>query len=143
MQWFTICPWLFLHVHACSVLRFGPEYVFVCTGGRNGYGAKLCNIFSTKFTVETSSKEYDKAFKQEWTNNMAKTTNAKISPAKGSYIMRYTLVQKYHEMRYHFKTSRNSFSWFFGLCLCEWVNEGNLLIWYFNSISGISSSLKV
>lgn len=23
------------------------------TGGRNGYGAKLCNIYSTKFTVET------------------------------------------------------------------------------------------
>lgn len=33
-------------------------------GGRNGYGAKLCNIFSTKFIVETSSDEYRKAFKQ-------------------------------------------------------------------------------
>ena len=26
------------------------------TGGRNGYGAKLCNIFSKKFIVETSCK---------------------------------------------------------------------------------------
>lgn len=34
------------------------------TGGRNGYGAKLCNIFSTKFTVETASLEYKKNFKQ-------------------------------------------------------------------------------
>ncbi|KAE8284378.1 DNA topoisomerase 2-alpha [Larimichthys crocea] len=34
------------------------------TGGRNGYGAKLCNIFSTKFTVETSCKESKKTFKQ-------------------------------------------------------------------------------
>lgn len=34
------------------------------TGGRNGYGAKLCNIFSTKFILETSSKEYNKKFKQ-------------------------------------------------------------------------------
>ncbi|MGH0142037.1 UNVERIFIED_CONTAM: hypothetical protein FKN15_075068 [Acipenser sinensis] len=34
------------------------------TGGRNGYGAKLCNIFSTKFTVETASKEYKHSFKQ-------------------------------------------------------------------------------
>lgn len=34
------------------------------TGGRNGYGAKLCNIFSTKFVLETSSKEYQKKFKQ-------------------------------------------------------------------------------
>jgi DNA topoisomerase-2 len=29
------------------------------TGGRNGYGAKLANIFSTKFTVETSDKSRD------------------------------------------------------------------------------------
>ena len=33
-------------------------------GGRNGYGAKLCNIFSKKFTVETSCKSSKKAFKQ-------------------------------------------------------------------------------
>jgi DNA topoisomerase II len=25
------------------------------TGGRNGFGAKLCNIFSTEFVVETGS----------------------------------------------------------------------------------------
>ena len=30
------------------------------TGGRNGYGAKLCNIFSKKFIVETSCKETKK-----------------------------------------------------------------------------------
>ena len=34
------------------------------TGGRNGYGAKLCNIFSTKFTVETASEEYMLNYKQ-------------------------------------------------------------------------------
>ena len=33
-------------------------------GGRNGYGAKLCNIFSEYFTLETSSKEFKKKFKQ-------------------------------------------------------------------------------
>jgi DNA topoisomerase-2 len=38
------------------------------TGGRNGFGAKLCNIFSTKFTVETATKR--KLFKQTWTGNM-------------------------------------------------------------------------
>lgn len=36
----------------------------VFSGGRNGYGAKLCNIFSTKFTVETACKEYKHSFKQ-------------------------------------------------------------------------------
>ena len=34
------------------------------TGGRNGYGAKLCNIFSTEFTVETASSSSGKQFKQ-------------------------------------------------------------------------------
>ena len=34
------------------------------TGGRNGYGAKLCNIFSEKFTIETSSSDSNKSFKQ-------------------------------------------------------------------------------
>ncbi|KAE8282358.1 DNA topoisomerase 2-beta [Larimichthys crocea] len=48
------------------------------TGGRNGYGAKLCNIFSTKFTVETACKEYRHSFKQTWQNNMGKTSDPKI-----------------------------------------------------------------
>lgn len=53
------------------------------TGGRNGYGAKLCNIFSTKFTVETACREYKKVFKQSWTNNMAKASESKIKPFDG------------------------------------------------------------
>ncbi|KAJ8019588.1 DNA topoisomerase 2-beta [Holothuria leucospilota] len=54
------------------------------TGGRNGYGAKLCNVFSTKFTVITANKEYKKKFKQTWTNNMSKKTDPKISEFSGS-----------------------------------------------------------
>ncbi|KAK7113702.1 DNA topoisomerase 2-alpha-like isoform X1 [Littorina saxatilis] len=52
------------------------------TGGRNGYGAKLCNIFSTKFVVETSCKEYKKCFKQTWSDNMSKTKEPTIAEAK-------------------------------------------------------------
>ncbi|XP_072033901.1 DNA topoisomerase 2-alpha-like isoform X2 [Amphiura filiformis] len=54
------------------------------TGGRNGYGAKLCNIFSTKFTVTTACKEYKKKFKQTWSNNMTKTTTARITDFDGT-----------------------------------------------------------
>lgn len=50
------------------------------TGGRNGYGAKLCNIFSNKFTVETASKEYKSQFKQTWGSNMSKASEPKIKP---------------------------------------------------------------
>ncbi|KAJ7991464.1 hypothetical protein DPEC_G00284130 [Dallia pectoralis] len=53
------------------------------TGGRNGYGAKLCNIFSTKFTVETACKEYKHSFKQTWQNNMSKTSEPKIKFFEG------------------------------------------------------------
>uniref|UniRef100_A0A6I8RQ80 DNA topoisomerase 2 n=1 Tax=Xenopus tropicalis TaxID=8364 RepID=A0A6I8RQ80_XENTR len=53
------------------------------TGGRNGYGAKLCNIFSNKFTVETACREYKKVFKQTWTDNMSDAADAKIKPFDG------------------------------------------------------------
>ncbi|XP_057357450.1 DNA topoisomerase 2-alpha isoform X3 [Manis pentadactyla] len=53
------------------------------TGGRNGYGAKLCNIFSTKFTVETASREYKKMFKQTWMDNMGKAGQMELKPFNG------------------------------------------------------------
>lgn len=49
------------------------------TGGRNGYGAKLCNILSTEFTVETVSKETKKKFVQTWKNNMSEIGEPKIT----------------------------------------------------------------
>ncbi|XP_077997716.1 DNA topoisomerase 2-alpha-like isoform X2 [Glandiceps talaboti] len=53
------------------------------TGGRNGYGAKLCNIFSKKFTVATASAEYGKQFKQVWKDNMAKKGDPNIKDFSG------------------------------------------------------------
>ena len=40
------------------------------TGGRNGYGAKLANIFSTSFTVETLDVEHGLLYRQQFRNNM-------------------------------------------------------------------------
>uniref|UniRef100_A0A671W209 DNA topoisomerase 2 n=1 Tax=Sparus aurata TaxID=8175 RepID=A0A671W209_SPAAU len=53
------------------------------TGGRNGYGAKLCNIFSTKFTVETACKVSKKTFKQTWYDNMGRAGDANIRSFDG------------------------------------------------------------
>ncbi|VDK32766.1 unnamed protein product, partial [Gongylonema pulchrum] len=58
------------------------------TGGRNGYGAKLCNIFSSEFTVETSSKEYGKSFKQTWKDNMTKDKDPSVTKATGEDFTR-------------------------------------------------------
>eukprot|EP00731_Ephydatia_muelleri_P019883 Em0012g708a len=57
------------------------------TGGRNGYGAKLCNIFSTEFTVETASKESGKLFKQTWKDNMGVAGKVSITSSKSDYTM--------------------------------------------------------
>lgn len=60
------------------------------TGGRNGYGGKLCNIFSTKFIVETASIEYKRKFKQTWANNMTKASDRKISDFFGEDYTKVT-----------------------------------------------------
>lgn len=60
------------------------------TGGRNGYGAKLCNIFSNKFVVETASREYKKCFKQTWGSNMSKAAEPKIADFRGEDYTKVT-----------------------------------------------------
>lgn len=40
-------------------------------GGRNGFGAKLANIFSTEFIVETSDTESGKKYRQVFRDNMS------------------------------------------------------------------------
>ncbi|KAG8845777.1 DNA topoisomerase 2 [Serendipita sp. 411] len=65
------------------------------TGGRNGYGAKLANIYSHEFKVETAcadGKGYDAAkYSQTWTNNMGNVTKPKItSNSRGEEYTRIT-----------------------------------------------------
>ncbi|CAI5759186.1 unnamed protein product [Candida verbasci] len=52
------------------------------TGGRNGFGAKLCNIFSTQFEVETADANTGKLYKQVWNDNMQKVSKPKITALK-------------------------------------------------------------
>ncbi|KAG9100840.1 DNA topoisomerase 2 [Ceratobasidium sp. UAMH 11750] len=60
------------------------------TGGRNGYGAKLTNIYSTEFTIDTADKNTSQKYKQTWTDNMSKPGKAKIT--KNSRGEEYTKV---------------------------------------------------
>lgn len=60
------------------------------TGGRNGYGAKLCNIFSTKFTLETADSKSKKKYTQTWFNNMSRMESAKIVNSKGDDFTQVT-----------------------------------------------------
>ncbi|QDS73057.1 DNA topoisomerase 2 [Venturia effusa] len=65
------------------------------TGGRNGYGAKLCNIFSTEFTVETADSKQKKKYKQTWTKNMSVKAKPKITDNKGDDYTKVTFTPDY------------------------------------------------
>lgn len=51
------------------------------TGGRNGFGAKLTNIFSTRFIVETAAR--GKLYRQQWTSNMSRKGKPEIRKYSG------------------------------------------------------------
>ena len=48
-------------------------------GGRNGYGAKLANIYSKVFIVTICDSENKVKYSQKWENNMTKCGKAKIT----------------------------------------------------------------
>ena len=50
------------------------------TGGRNGYGAKLANVFSSLFKIKISDGK--KVYEQTWTNNMSKVSPPIITDEK-------------------------------------------------------------
>jgi len=62
------------------------------TGGRNGYGAKLTNVFSTFFSVETIDGDRKLKFYQEFTNNLSNRTSPTITQLKSEKPMTYTKI---------------------------------------------------
>lgn len=59
-------------------------------GGKNGYGAKLANIFSDEFIVETVDHRRELHYKQRFHDNMKKRDAAKIKAYKKAP---YTLIR--------------------------------------------------
>lgn len=53
------------------------------TGGRNGYGAKLANIYSKRFTVSVVNKSTGQTYLQVFENNMTVTSTPEIKDKKG------------------------------------------------------------
>ncbi|AEO70781.1 DNA topoisomerase 2-like protein [Thermothielavioides terrestris NRRL 8126] len=64
-------------------------------GGRNGYGAKLTNIFSQRFTIELQDSHNEKRYKQTWTDNMSKMEKAKITTSKSSDFVKVSFLPDY------------------------------------------------
>ena len=52
------------------------------TGGRNGYGAKLANIFSSEFVIETCDGSRERRYRQVFRNNMSEKSAPVVTKCK-------------------------------------------------------------
>lgn len=64
-------------------------------GGRNGYGAKLTNIFSQKFTIELQDSVNGKRYTQTWSNNMSVMEKPKILTKKSADFVKVSFLPDY------------------------------------------------
>ncbi|ETW58282.1 DNA topoisomerase 2 [Plasmodium falciparum CAMP/Malaysia] len=60
------------------------------TGGRNGFGAKLTNIFSKEFIVQCGDSSRKKEFKMTWSDNMSKFSEPHIKNYNGKDYVKVT-----------------------------------------------------
>ncbi len=75
-------------------------------GGMNGIGAKACNIFSTKFIIETVDANKQLKYTQEFENNMSKKNKPKI---KKYSKYPYTKITFYPDLsKFNLKKINNS-----------------------------------
>ena len=70
------------------------------TGGRNGYGAKLTNIYSKEFHIETHDVVEGKTYKQKWTDSMTKCYPPRItnSTTKKSDYTKVTFIPDFSKL---------------------------------------------
>ncbi len=79
---------IFGELNTSSNYKKGEERV---TGGKNGFGAKLTNIYSKRFTVTTNDTKNGKKYVQTWADNMAVCGKPKITKggAKGEVTLEW------------------------------------------------------
>jgi DNA topoisomerase-2 len=64
-------------------------------GGQNGYGAKLANIFSKEFNIETIDKSRNLKYTQTFRNNMMEKTEPKITTYSSKPYTRISFIPDY------------------------------------------------
>jgi DNA topoisomerase-2 len=69
------------------------------SGGKNGFGAKLCNIFSKGFKVETVDRKRKKLFVQVFKNNMKEKTEPEVTPYTEKSYTRITFVLDFEKFK--------------------------------------------
>ena len=74
-------------------------------GGRNGFGAKLTNVFSTEFTLETIDSNNEKFYSQIFTNNMRDKTKPTVKDNKKDSYTKISFIPEYSRFGYKGLTS--------------------------------------
>jgi len=74
-------------------------------GGKNGFGAKLTNIFSSKFEIETVDSKNKKYYKQTFSKNMREKTKPMIEDSNKSSYTKISFIPEYHRFGYKSLTS--------------------------------------
>ncbi len=74
---------IFGHLLTSSNYREDGEDIELTTGGKNGYGAKLTNIYSKEFTIVSNDLTTGKKYTQTWRNNMFVCEKPTITKATG------------------------------------------------------------
>lgn len=74
---------IFGHLLTSSNYREDGDDIELTTGGKNGYGAKLTNIYSKEFTVTTNDIVSGKKYTQTWRNNMFVCEKPRITKSTG------------------------------------------------------------
>lgn len=69
-------------------------------GGKNGFGAKLTNIFSTQFIVETVDSKNKKYYYQSFSNNMREKSNPIIKDSNKKSYTKITFIPEYSRFGY-------------------------------------------
>lgn len=71
------------------------------TSGLNGLGAKLTNIFSTRFTVEHTNPDDGKKFEQTYSNNAKEHTKPKITACRSKTgYTKITFIPDYERFKF-------------------------------------------
>ena len=68
-------------------------------GGKNGYGAKLVNIFSTEFTIETVDTLNKTKFSMTFYDNKTRKTKPKITTYKSKPFTKITYIPDYKRFK--------------------------------------------
>lgn len=68
-------------------------------GGKNGYGAKLTNIFSLRFQIETNDRVHGAKFSQVFYDNMKRRDKPKVTKSKTKPFTRISYIPDYKRFK--------------------------------------------